>query len=181
MVLLPESKRRSIMTKNRGIHLFAGLAIVASLALVSASSLLGAGDFVYADTTATLSYTTFVGPTPIPGLALTLPPANATFNTAVVTLSMPNLFLSLPTSNTPMSATLQLVAPFSPQGVVSAFGGIGCDTTGVSVSGLKPFTMVIKVPLGTTTQPVEAEWASNGSSTVTTQTFASISAILVKD
>jgi hypothetical protein len=36
------------------------------------------------------------------------------------------------------------------------------------------------VPLGTTTQLVEGEWESNGTSTVTTSTFASLSAVLVK-
>jgi hypothetical protein len=128
-----------------------------------------------------LSYSTFVGPIPIDGLSITLPPANTLFNTAIVTLSMPNLYLSAPTSGTePMAANFEIVAPFAPGGLVSASGGIGCDTAHVTTSGMKPITIVLKVPLGTTSQPAEAEWSSvNG--TVTTQEFASISAILVKD
>ena len=135
---------------------------------------------LYAQTTATQSYTTFVGPIPIDGLSLNLPAATAAFNAAIVTLSMPNLRLTNPTSKTePMSAEIQVVAPFSPAGVVSAFGGIGCDTTGVAISGLKPLTIVIEVPLGTMTQPVEGEWDSTAG-TVSTEQFASISAILVR-
>jgi hypothetical protein len=38
---------------------------------------------------------------------------------------------------------------------------------------------VIEVPLGSTTQPVEGEWDSTGG-TVSTEQFASISAILIK-
>jgi hypothetical protein len=136
---------------------------------------------VYVATTALQSYSTFVGPTPIGGLSVTLPAASTLYNTAIVTLSMPNLSLSAPTSTTnPMTADIAVVAPFAPGGLVSAFGGIGCDTAGVTISGKKPITIVVKVPLGTTSQIAEAEWdAMNG--TVTTETFASISAILVRE
>jgi hypothetical protein len=136
---------------------------------------------VYAAITTPQSYRTFVGPTPIDGLSVTLPAASALYNTAIVTLSMPNLYLSAPTSTTDaMSADIEVVAPFAPGGVVSAFGGIGCDSPKITTSGMKPITIVVKVPLGTTSQFAEAEWdAMNG--TVTTQTFASISAILVKE
>jgi len=141
-----------------------------------------AGDFLYASTNATLSYTTFIGSIPITGLSLTLPPAGKLFNTAVVTLNMPNLYLSANTSSTvPMAAQISIIAPFSPEGVLVANGGIGCDNVNVKTSGLKPLTIVTRVPLGTASQPVEAEWESNGTSTVTTTTFASISAILVKE
>jgi hypothetical protein len=65
-------------------------------------------------------------------------------------------------------------------GTTVATGGIGCDNVNVATSGIKPFSMTLLVPLNGDTQTVMAEWASNGTSTVTTQTFASISAILVK-
>lgn len=134
----------------------------------------------YAATTATQSYSTFVGPIPINGLSLTLPQSTAAYNTAIVTLSMPNLFLSVPTSETlAMSAEISMVAPFAPGGLVSAVGGIGCDSPKIVLSGKKPITIVLSVPLGTTTQPVEAEWSSTAG-TVTTESFASISAILVR-
>jgi hypothetical protein len=80
-----------------------------------------------------------------------------------------------------MAAMIEILAPFSPMGLLSAVGGIGCDSTGIRVSGTKPLTIVVKVPLGSTSQLVEAEWARNGTSTVTTQTFASLSAVLVKE
>jgi hypothetical protein len=160
------------------------LSVLATVALFTNSALYGAdlpNNAVYAATTATLSYNTFVGPIPIDGLSVTLPPATTSYNTAIVTLSMPNLYLSAPTSTTaPMSAAIQIVAPFSPAGVVSAFGGIGCDTAKVTTSGKKPITIVLAVPLGTTSQPAEAEWDSTNG-TVTTDTFASISATLVRE
>lgn len=168
------------MKTNRKLYISAPLAIFACLALTPASALFAADNFLYVDTTATLSYTTYVGPTPIPGLELTLPAASTAYNAAVVTLNMPNLYMNQPTARTPMSATLQVIAPSSPQGLVSATGEIGCDTTNISTSAKKPITIVVAVPLGTVAQPVTAEWASNGSSTVNTETFASLSAILVR-
>ncbi len=150
-----------------------------ALGILAQQSTFAAGG-LYTDITTTQSYTTFVGLIPISGLSLTLPAATADYNAAIVTLDMPNLRLSHPTSSTePMSAQIQVVAPFSPAGVVSAFGGIGCDTPGIKVSAIKPITMVIEVPLGSTTQPVEGEWDSTGG-TVSTEQFASISAILIK-
>jgi hypothetical protein len=168
------------MKTNHKLYVSAQLAILACLALTVGSPLFAAGNFLYVDTTATLSYTTYVGPTPIDGLSLTLPAASTAYNTALVTLNMPNLYLDKPTSKTPMSAVLQLVAPFAPGGLLSVTGSIGCDTSGIGTSATKPITIVIAVPLGTVSQPVDAEWASNGSSTVYTTTFASLSAILVR-
>ena len=167
------------MKTNGQLYVSAQIAILACLALTAASPLCAAANFLSAETTAPLSYTTFVGLTPIPGLSLDLPAASTAYNTAVVTLSMPNLYLNQPTSNIPMSATLELVAPFAPRGLVSATGGIGCDTSGISNSAPKPITIVVAVPLGSASQPVTAEWAGNGSSTVNTNFHASLSAVLV--
>jgi len=161
--------------------LLARLLLCASLAIGSTASL-GAAEFYYASTTATLTYSTEVGPVPITGLSFNVPAASANFNTAVITLSMPNLFLSNQTSqDTPMAATLQIVTPFASTGPVAAIGYIGCDSARITTSGPKPITMVTKIPLGSTSQIVEAEWFSNGTSSVTTQYFASLSAILVKE
>ena len=166
-------KQRSVLVQ---------ISVLTVVALASTAQPCVAGDFLYVSTTNTWSYTTYIGPIPIPGLFLTLPAASRYFNTAVVTLNMPNLFLSEPTSKTiPMAASFSVVAPFAPGGLVSAEGGIGCDSPNVLVSGLKPLTIVMRVPLSTATQQVEAEWASNGTSTVTTRTFASLSAILVRE
>lgn len=136
---------------------------------------------LYAAITNTQSYSTFVGPIPIDGLSVNLPAASGLYNAAIVTLSMPNLNLSAPSSESvQMSAQLELIAPFSPDGIIQGFGSIGCDTTRVTTSGMKPLTIVLKVPLGTTAQPVEAEWSALDN-TVTTQDFASISAILIRE
>jgi hypothetical protein len=149
-------------------------------ALFSAAMVCPAADVFYAQTTTTQSYTTFVGPIPIGGLSFTIPAASARFNAALVTLSMPNLFLSDNTSKTiPMAATLQIVSTGS-AGTTIATGAIGCDNVNVTTSGTKPFSMTVLVPLNSDTQTVTAEWASNGTSTVTTETLASISAILAK-
>jgi hypothetical protein len=162
-------------------NVIARLCLAVSLATASAASL-GAAEFYYAETTATLSYTTEIGPIPIPGLTFMVPAESKDFNAAVITLSMPNLFLSQQTSKTvPMAATLQIVAPFASSGPVPGFGGIGCDSPDITLSGTKPLTIVTKIPLGAVAQPVEAEWFSNGTSTVNTQIFASLSAILVKE
>jgi hypothetical protein len=149
-------------------------------ALFSTALVCTAADAFYAQTTTTQSYTTFVGPTPIGGLYFTIPAASPHANAALVTLSMPNLMLSDNTSKTiPMAATLQIVGT-GLDGTTVASGGIGCDNVNVITSGVKPFSMTLLVPLNGDTQMVMAEWASNGTSTVTTQTFASLSAILVK-
>ena len=142
---------------------------------------LNAAEFYYAQTTTTQSYSTFIGPIPVGGLALNLPAATKQFNAALVTLNMPNLTLSTPTSpGAALGATIELVAPFAPGGLVNAVATIGCDTC-TKVPETQTVTIVFKVPLGSTSQGVEAEWSSNGSCTVTTQTFASISAILVHE
>jgi hypothetical protein len=156
-------------------------AAIAVLAISAASGASLPANSVYASTSAALSYSTFVGPIPIDGLSITLPAATAEYNAAIVTLSMPNLYFTNPTSKTiPMSANLQIVAPFAPGGIVSAVGGVGCDSPNVTFSAMKPLTIVLKVPLGTTSQPAEAEWSSNDG-TVNTEEFASISAILVRE
>jgi hypothetical protein len=149
-------------------------------ALFATALVCSAADAFYAETTTTQSYSTYIGPIPISGLSFTIPAANTRFNAALVTLSLPNLFLSDNTSKTiPMAATFQIVGT-GPDGTTVATGGIGCDNVNVITSGIKPFSMTLLVPLNGEAQTVMAEWASNGTSTITTQTFASISAILVK-
>ncbi len=161
--------------------LAARCAITLALLITAADIAFAQTATAYAELTTTQSYTEFVGPIPIDGLVFGLPAASSSYNVAIVTLSMPNLVLSAPTSKTAlMSALLEIVAPFSPKGVLIAGGSIGCDTPGVSVSGSKPITIVLRVPLGTTAQGVEAEWDSTNG-TVTTQNFASLSAVLSKE
>jgi hypothetical protein len=162
------------------IRPLARFSVAISLAAASAASL-GAAEFFYAQTTATQSYSTYIGPIPITGLALSLPAESKTFNAAVITLNMPNLTLSEPTSpGGPLAATIQVIAPNTPVGLISATSSIGCNSC-ASLPATQNTTIVVRIPLGATPQQVMAEWASNGMCTVTTQTFASISAILVKE
>ena len=176
---IPKAGKELDTMKNTNPHAPVRIAIVIA-ALFSVAMVCPAADVFYAQTKATESYTTYVGPTPIGGLSFTIPAASTHFNAALVTLSMPNLFLSDNTSKTiPMAATLQIVGT-GPAGTTVESGGIGCDNVNVTTSGIKPFSMTLLVPLNSDTQTVMAEWASNGTSTVTTQTFASLSAILVK-
>ncbi len=160
------------------------LVSTAAVAVFAVSIVSGAevpANSLYVSTDADLSYTTFVGPIPVGNLSLTLPASSALYNTAIVTLNMPNLYLSNPTSETAtMSAEISIVAPFAPGGLVAAVGGIGCDAPKVATSGKKPITIVLKVPLGSSSQYAEAEWDSTNG-TVNTDTFASISAILVRE
>jgi hypothetical protein len=106
----------------------ARISLAVSLALTSAA-LLSAADSFYAQTTATQSYSTYIGGIPITGLSFTVPAASKDFNAALVTLNMPNLTLSDPTTpGAALAATLQIIAPFSPTGVSTATATIGCDT-----------------------------------------------------
>lgn len=171
-------KELDIMMKSKP-HAPARIAMLIA-ALFATVLVCPAADAFYAQTTTTQSYSTFIGPIPISGLSFTIPAASSHFNAALVTLSLPNLFLSDNTSKTiPMAATFQIVGT-GLDGTTVASGGIGCDNVNVTTSGIKPFSMTLLVPLNGDTQMVMAEWASNGTSTVTTQTFASISAILVR-
>ena len=181
-VLTSGLERNSIPCMKRTHSLvLAQLAAVLLFASSRANSAALPNNLLYASTTATQSYTTSIGPIPISGLTLTLPAASAAYNTAIVTLNMPNLFLRAPASATTiMSAELQIVAPEALGGFVAAIGSIGCDTAKISKSGIKPLTIVLKVPLGPATQPVEAEWATTDN-TVTTEFDASISAVLGRE
>jgi hypothetical protein len=175
--LVAQNELDTMMKSNP--HVPARIAMLVA-ALLATPLACPAADAFYAQTTTTQSYSTYIGPIPISGLSFTIPAASTRFNAALVTLSLPNLFLSDNTSKTtPMAATFQIVGT-GLDGTTVGNGGIGCDNVNVATSGIKPFSMTLLVPLNGDTQMVMAEWASNGTSTVTTQTFASISAILVK-
>jgi hypothetical protein len=126
-------------------------------------------------TTEPQSYSGFPG-IPINGLTIDLPAAGKYFNVAVVTVNLPNLVVTNCTSN---SATITLVGD-SPAGVVFGYATVGCDTP-VATSGPKPVTIVLKVPLGSTAGAAFPDWEPAPGSTISTSTFASISALLVKE
>ncbi len=160
---------------------FVSVFCVAPVLSVPSAAHLIAAEFYYAQTTVPQSASS-PAPVPIGGLLLNLRAATKDFNTAVVTLNLPNLTLGEPvTKGALLGATFQIVAPFSPSGPVVAAAVIGGCATCTSIPGAQGMTIVAKVPLNTSSQLVEGEWGSNGNCTVSTQTFASISALLVKD
>ena len=150
--------------------------LLATVALSLIASLAPAADFAYAETTQTMS---FRGPAgvPITGLSINLPPASKLFNTAVVTLNMPNLTVT--DTCTASSAVITLVGD-TPAGVVFGHADVGCDTV-VTNSGAKSATIVLRVPLSTTSASAFADWQTTAPSTINTSTFASISAVLVSE
>lgn len=158
--------------------LLARLSLAASLALAATASL-NAAEFYYQQTTSTYTYSTFIGPTPIGNLVLTLPAASKDFNAALVTLNVPNITLSNPDpAGSALSAVFEIVAP-TPSEFLEATATVGCDTC-KSLPANQGVTLVMMVPLGTDTQLVSSEFSTTGNCTATVSAFASISAILVK-
>jgi hypothetical protein len=145
---------------------FARIVLVAVLALAfTATSWAAAGNFLYAQTKTTLSSSAFPNE-PIDGLTITLPAAAEPFNAAVVTLNMPNLSLS----------------GTGTAGVSVLSGLDGAEFAGVTIyNGYTSLTIVVRVPLNSAPLPIVAEWVSYSGATITTQNFASISAILVHE
>jgi hypothetical protein len=127
----------------------------------------------YAQTTAPLATSSSTS-LPIPGLIIMLPAATAAEKEAVITLNMPNVFLE----GTPVGGTRG--------GEVSVFVGatsvaaaqISDDNTALPGDGRKATTIVVKVPLRSAPQRVQAEWNGVRATTIHTDTFASLSAIL---
>lgn len=152
--------------------IIAQIAIGVFIAFASTASLSAQVAF-YAETTATLSTASTVA-VPIPGLTFTLPAATATNEAALVTLNLPNLNLTYPSGicECPYAGFVQI----SVDGVSVAQGGIAIQ------AGLPtPMTVVAKVPRTSVTQTIEATWGvTEGTDGLNTNTFASLSAILVK-
>jgi ABC-type enterochelin transport system ATPase subunit len=63
--------------------------------------------------------------------------------------------------------------------VLSQINGAGFASAAIN-NTYTPLTIVVKVSLKRTTQPIAAEWVTSNGATMSTQ-FSSISAILVKD
>jgi hypothetical protein len=158
--------KRETMTMIHKHPVFARIVLVAVLALAfTATSWAADGNFLYAQTTASQSSSAFPD-VPIGGLSITLPAAAKPFNAAVVTLNMPNLSLSGPGT-----------------AGVSVLSGLDLkEFAGVAVyNGYTSLTIVVRVPLNSAPLPIVAEWVTNAGATISTQNFASISAILVHE
>ena len=152
---------------------------MAVLALTVTGSLSAYVSTLYASTT-TAEATNSQTAVPITPLVFTLPVANGTdHNFAIVTLDMPNLYLS----GTPTSGALAGEVSLVLSGVTTvASGQISADLTGSGKdggsTGRKPMMIVVKIPLTTVTQSLQAEWNGVNGATIKSDTFASMSAIL---
>ena len=164
------------MTANRTRIVFAQLAVMAFLALTANASLFAQNAF-YAQTTAAQSTYTSAS-VPITGLMLTLPASSTAYNVAIVTLNLPNLYLSGTASGGPLGAEVSVWVGTS--AYPKAAGQISSEALTSGTSGRKPATIVVEIPLTSTTQIVTGEWAGIRGSTIDTDTFGSLSAILVK-
>jgi hypothetical protein len=154
------------MTSLRTHHVYARTVLVAVFALAFGAKTRAAEvNFLYAQTTSAQCSTNCFPNVPIDGLSFTLPAATRTFNAAVVTLNMPNLTLS--------------AGGLADVSVLSQINGAGFASAAIN-NTYTPLTIVVKVSLKRTTQPIAAEWVTSNGATMSTQ-FSSISAILVKD
>jgi hypothetical protein len=117
----------------------------------------------------------------VPGLSLTLPPASRSAKFALITLNMPNLFL---TGGTP-GQTLGSVVALSVNGTLVAVGQASGDVVvgaaGAMNDGRKPVDVVVKVPLGTTSGSLTAVWGGARNTIVNSDTFASMSVLLLSN
>ena len=133
---------------------------------------------LYAVTTASLS-TKSATLAPIRGLSFRLPAASAQHDTAIVTLDMPNVNLT----DFFRASTLSGQAAIVVDGVAVGTGQISYNVDNnnkVRATGNKPITVVVEVPLTTSTQTVEAEWSAGSGNVMHLFTFASLSADLLK-
>jgi hypothetical protein len=149
---------------------------VAAFAAFTSTPSLFAQETRYAQTTAALNSNSST-PLAITGLSIILPAAVKGRTEALVTLNMPNLYLG----GTPNGGTRGAQVYVHVDGVSVAQGQISDDNTTPTGDGRKPLTIVVKVPLRSTQQTVEAEWNGVRSSTILTDTFASLSAVLTSN
>lgn len=134
----------------------------------------GAISDLYASTTAAQS-TTSPALVPVTGLSFNLPAQSANQNFAIVTLNMPNLFLS----GTPSLGTLGGEVGVLLSGeTYPALGQISADVNGALADGRKPISVVVKIPLTSEIQSLQAVWSGVRNATINTDTFASMSAIM---
>jgi len=159
------------VTFKRKRILFAQIAIAAFFALALTSSLF-AQSTRYAQIS-NMQDTTSETPVPISGLTISLPAAT-TLRGALITLNMPNLFLEGISKGGTKGGNIFLFV----DNVQVAEGQFSDDNTVPPGDGRKPMAIVVKVPLGTHPQTVEARWDAVRNSICFTDTFASLSAIL---
>ena len=114
-------------------------------------------------------------PIPVPALVITLPAEAPTQKEALITLDMPNLFLG----GTAVGGTRGGQVAVFVDGTSVAAGQISDDNAALPGDGRKTVVLVVKVPLRSFQQTVEAKWNGVRGSSIATDTFASLSATLV--
>ena len=160
------------MMFNRKI-LGAQFAIAAFLTLTSSPSTF-AQVTRYAQLTAGF-FTDAQTPIPVPALVITLPAEAPTQKEALITLDMPNLFLG----GKAVGGTLGGQVAVFVDGTSVAAGQISDDSAALPGDGRKTVVLVVKVPLRSFQQTIEAKWNGVRGSSIATDTFASLSATLV--
>jgi hypothetical protein len=141
------------------------------------------GNLVYAEADGAQS-TNSQTAAPIAGLSFDLPAKTADYDTAIVTLDLPNLYLSNGGEHAVWNGEASILAGTA----TVASGQIGeecrlniCGSGPGSGEGRKPLTLVVKIKLLATAQTVQAQWHGLADTTINTDTFASLSAILTKE
>jgi hypothetical protein len=122
---------------------------------------------------------------PIAGLSFNLPAKTAEYDTAVVTLDLPNLYLSQGFGNGYWGgeASILVGATAVASGTIGAdcpYHFCGSDPLAGTGEGRKPLTVVVRVKLLAEPQTVQAVWNGSDEATINTDTFASLSGILIK-
>jgi hypothetical protein len=156
--------------------LFAIALTVTILATAHVAQAQTAPQILYTSSTGSFSTTsetqTFIGG----NLELTLPPASAGTNNALVTLDLPNLYLSGGSTSVPGAIVYVTI-----NNVPVATGMISTEApVNGQNSGRKPMTIVVSVPLTNAFQNLSAQWEAVRGATVHTDTFASLSALLTQ-
>jgi hypothetical protein len=94
---------------------------------------------------------------------------------------MPNVYLTGGTTGATLGAAVAIAANSNIVAIGSMTGDVVVGTGGAVNDGRKPVTVVVKIPLGTSTTTVSALWAGTRNTTVNTDTFASLSALLLSN
>jgi hypothetical protein len=137
----------------------------------------GGTTVLYVQTTSVLSTNSQVF-APISGLTFSLPAASSSAKFATITLSMPNLYLTAGTPGQTAGAGIGILLNGSLVALGQISGDVAVGTTGATLDGRKPATVIVKVALGSTPITVDAAWGGTRNTTINSDTFASMSALL---
>jgi hypothetical protein len=158
-----------------------GLLLLAMLALFRQPAFAQEPTVLYASTMEALSNDVVGVNAPITGLTLTLPAVTPGSQFAVVTLNLPNLYLSGGTPGLTLRGVVALSQDNANFSRIAQVGGdVVAGSAGAANDGRKPVSLVVKIPLTPFPITITAYFAPfSGSTVIHTDTFASLSAMLV--